>query len=497
MKAILRYIDRRGFDCVLLLVAMAIAALVMGACNRVRAEGPQIMPADELEQLRQILPRVADAEVQAVLEDPTTIFYDDKSLPPAYLLGGGSRGNQSPLRPADIFKNASNDGPGTEEDKGDGKGGNANIDSPWKNVAGGTSHCPNVISVKFQWLPKQRDGRPWPVVYTRRIYPHLFDPGDRTAGISFTNPKGAIYGELLIQILPDGSNVPFELRLRERLINDTDTRVFEPFGTPANMAAAIKRLRPDWSRNAFLIAAVRDLQSNDKQLPADKFEKAFPGPTYARTVRTANGRNAQQLTPGDDVLAVRLPGNVDRLLPLNDDDLVAELCMTTVWQETTDSEWRVGCAMPTATVPADDEIAAAYAGMIQLGMIDRGDVISASFANVKPPRYAGPFLAKNKIDCRNCHKHTGLSARSFDQGRGWYGVVRGFDEIISWHPFTPSYYVGNVRPDVGADPNTNWIPPMREEWIKAGIVARFDSAKHPSNPQDPDGSMYLRLRSDR
>lgn len=488
-------IIRRLADWFELLVCFGVIALAMGACNYLSAQ--QIMPADKLTQLRRILPRVADAKVQAILDDPTTAWYDDESLPPAYLLGGGSRGNQSPLRPADIYKNASNDGPGTEEDKGDGKGGNANVDLPWKPVPGGTTHCPNVVSVKFQWLPKQSNGRPWPVVYTRRIYPHLFDPQDRTAGISFTNPRGTVYGELLIQLLPDGSSVPFELRVRERLINDWETRVFEPFGTPAKMAAAIKRHRPDWSLKPFLIAAVRDLQNDAKALPADKFEKAFPGPTYDQIVRTGNGRTARQLTPRDDVLAVRLPGNVDRLLPLNDDELVAELCMLNAWEETTDSEWRVGCAMPTATVPDDKEIEAAYAGMIKLGMIDRGDVVSASFVNVKPPLYAGPFLAKNKVDCRNCHQHTGMSARSFDQGRGWYGVVRGFDEILSWHPFTPSYYVGNVRPAVGNDPNTNWIPPMREEWIAAGIVARFDPAKHPSNPNDPERSMYLKLRSDR
>ncbi len=450
------------------LFAITLSAFVSCA-GPVAAQTPQIMPADELAELRKLLPRVPDAEIQAILDDPTTLFYDERSMPPAYLIGGGPQGNQSPLRPADPKRNASRDGRGTEQSKGDGAGGNANVDFPWKMVAGGTNLTLNTRAVKFQWLPKQKSGQPFPIVYYRTVYRHLFNPGDRTAGIAWIHPVGTVYGELLLQRLPDGSDVPFELRVRRR--GETWTvQMFEPFGTPASLAAEIKRRRPRWSADPFLIAAVLDLENKHKPLAEDKLEKTFPGATYARQGR---------LTTGDDVLAIKLAGKVDRLLPLNDDRLVQELCCDRAWEETTDSEWRPGAAMPTVNLPGDDEITAAFSGLMSLDLVAKRDVTEeASYVHIKPARYAGPFMGKNEVDCGQCHEHTGLSARSFDQGRGWYGCVRGSDQILSWHPFEPAAYVGQVQPAVTTTGPNNWIPPLRKEFVTAGLVERYEPARH-------------------
>lgn len=76
----------------------------------------------------------------------------------------------------------------------------------------------------------------------------------------------------------------------------------------------------------------------------------------------------------------------------------------------------------------------------------------------------------SKKSCMRCHNDTLRLAAEFEEPRDWYGRVRGCDGIFSWHPFDPSCISHN-----GFGKTVR----MRKEFVAAGIVERYDPAKHP------------------
>jgi hypothetical protein len=85
--------------------------------------------------------------------------------------------------------------------------------------------------------------------------------------------------------------------------------------------------------------------------------------------------------------------------------------------------------------------------------------------------YEGTFLGTTRDSCSNCHRDTLKAARAFDRFRGWYGRVRGSDEILSWHPVSPA--------SVSRNGFTFW-PALRREFVEAGIVERYEPTRHPA-----------------
>ena len=100
---------------------------------------PEIMSQEKYERLRALLPDVADARIQKVLQDGRLILYTDAEMPKAYQdWDGGLQGVHSPEY--NISANASE------------PHGNANIEFPWGTPAG-THRADNVSSFRFLWLP--------------------------------------------------------------------------------------------------------------------------------------------------------------------------------------------------------------------------------------------------------------------------------------------------------------------------------------------------------
>lgn len=172
----------------------------------------KLMSPEREAELRQFFPKVADAEVAALLADPDLILYTDEEMPRAYQ---HSRGVHSPLY------NISATRPREPH-------GNGNKEFPWGD-AGGTHRCEGVRSFRFFRLPKRENGSHWPVVWYQSVK-------SEGPGIVWVFPRGTIFGEVLTLRGPDKKDYTFELRLRRRMQQTWEVDVFRPFTTSQALA---------------------------------------------------------------------------------------------------------------------------------------------------------------------------------------------------------------------------------------------------------------------
>lgn len=405
------------------------------------AEPVQIVPAAKLRAMLATLPECEDSpifdagEFQAILKDPTTLWYTHAEMPPAYQIGGGADGNVGPLRFADVMINVSN--AAGEGDKANGAGGNMNVDAPWKTRPGGTSHVKNLRDFKGMWLPKQKNGRAYPVATYERIFTEQRFRNDRNLGTDWIFPVGTVFIEVLVQRSPtDGRDYVFEIRVRKRVTGNWEMDVLKPFPTPDSLEAAVRNVSPRWYSDAKSRALVAQLRDTSRELPVFSLREVQPGEQFAR--------NGGEYTL-DDIVTFERSARVEYLPPLSErhDALVAHLLTHTKFTSALGEEWNIGNK-------------------------------SEAF-HLVPFNYDGAFVGSDFESCKDCHKHAGLAARKFDRGRGWQGALRGGNEqILSFHPVEPSSYVGTKQGRVGA-------VVFRKAFIDGGIVEKFDVKKHPAD----------------
>jgi hypothetical protein len=363
-----------------------------------------VSPAKE-KSLREYLPKVTDAAIQRVLDDPNLIIYTEEEMPRAYQFwNGANQGVHS------AYYNISANGGEPF--------GNANREFPWGTPAG-THRTKNVRSFRFLLLPRDTEGKVLPVVWYRKQL-----RGDGQAAYAWTFPIGTVLGEVLSMRSPDGKDYTFEMRIRTRERGDWDVNLFRPFPTAIELSERIKALRPTWADNKQLAEAVAHLEQ-PLTMTAHTLVDKHPG---KRSFQQAMG--------------------VDSLPPLGDDALVTELLTTTRFRSALGEAWRkaegnVKTFAPTTT--------AAY--------------------HVIPANFDAGFIEVDRTSCIRCHESVNESVNAFDGGRDWYGRVRGSDGIFSFHPFAPSSVSGNGY-SVGVR--------MRGELEQAGLIARYDPAKHPA-----------------
>lgn len=393
----------------------------------------QIVPPAKLRAMLATLPQIEDSpifdsgELQKILADPTTLWYTHAEMPPAYQIGGGADGNVGPLRFADVMINVSN--AAGEGDKPDGQGGSMNVDAPWKPRPGGTARVVNLRDFKGMWLPKQPSGRPWPVATYQRIFTDQRRRGDRNLGTDWIFPVGTVFIEVLVQRAPDGRDYVFELRIRKRVSGSWEMDILRPFPTAKSLETAIRNVSTQWDRDEQSRTVVALLRDQRRTIPRFTLEERQPGESFA--------------TREDDLITFRRTAQIDYLPPLSarHDALVAHLLTHTPFATALGETWQIGNqSEPFHLVP---------------------------FA------YDGGFVGTDFADCRDCHQHCGLASRLFDRGRGWQGALRGGNEqIISWHPIEPSSFVGTKQGRPGP-------VEFRAEFLAAGVVEKFDPAKHP------------------
>ena len=243
-------------------------------------------------------------------------------------------------------------------------------------------------------------------------------------GYAWTFPVGTIFGEVLCMTGADQVAYAFEMRLRERERGTWSVDVFRPFPTAASLSQQIKQLRPQWKTQPAL-AALCDHLDQDKELPELVLADQQPQRrTFAQTM------------------------GVDTLPPLDDDKLVIELLRQTKFRTSLGTIWRYGTNKTHTTAPTT----------------------LASF-HVVPKNYDAGFVEVDHLSCMRCHRTCNITVKTFDGPRDWYGRIRGADGIFSFHPFDPGCISHN---------GFSQAVFMRSSLVEAGLLDRFDEAKHPN-----------------
>lgn len=293
--------------------------------------------------------------------------------------------------------------------------GNGNIEFPWGAPAG-THRATSVSTFRFVRLPKDQNGKVMPITWYQK---HL--SGDTMPGYAWTYPVGTVFGEVLTMKAPWGPHYTFELRLRIRENGDWNVDVFRPFPTAEGLSTRIKELRPEWRSKPTLAKLVTHLDSPIK-MQRRILSNNHPG----RVIYQAMG--------------------VDYLPAAGDDALVVKLLTTTPFRSALGSTWRKSTN----------------------GLHTCAPTTTARF-HIVPANYDGGFIEADRVSCRRCHETVNHHVREFQDGRDWYGRVRGSDGIFSFHPFEPASisrngYGGSVQ--------------MRHEFVRAGILERFNARRH-------------------
>jgi hypothetical protein len=269
------------------------------------------MSAKSEDRLRKMLPKVADSDLQKILDDPRLILYTDHEMPRAYQMWSGDlQGVHSP------YYNISANGSEPY--------GNGNREFPWGAPAG-THRTKDVEAFRFIWLPRDENDKPLPVVWYRKRL-----KGDSNKGYAWTYPVGTIVGEVLAMTGPDGYAYGFEMRTRTREYGYWDVDVMRPYPTSAALARRIKELRPDWEEQPNLVRELEHLE----------------GPITLKSKTLADKQPARH--PFVQTMGV------DTLPAIEDNKLVGELLAGATFHSAVGEVWResttgVKTYAPTAT----------------------------------------------------------------------------------------------------------------------------------------------------
>ncbi|HEY5313818.1 MAG TPA: hypothetical protein VIK18_14920, partial [Pirellulales bacterium] len=230
--------------------------------------------------LRRCFPKVDNPEWGRILADPELIVYTEDEMPKAYQFFDGAF-------PGVHSTNYNISANGSEPF------GNGNREFPWSGPVG-THRTSNVGAFRFVYLPRDAQGRRWPIVW----YPQ----GDSYA---WTFPVGAVVGEVLTLRGPDQRDYTFEVRLRRREVGFWEVDVLRPFPTAVSLAKRIRQLRPNLNAQPQL------------RLVCNHLETAKPMPVFTLADLQPNKRAFSQTLAVDD------------LPTLGDDRLVCELLTKT------------------------------------------------------------------------------------------------------------------------------------------------------------------------
>lgn len=281
-----------------------------------------------------------------------------------------------------------------------------NAGADWPwNLPGGTHAATGAVSQKGLLLPA---GKPV-IVWRDRLPGH---PGmGPEPGLRWRFPVGATLIEVLRHPVA-GQLTTFEIRLRRREDTYWNTEVFRPFPRCEDLAAA--------------------LQATD--------------PTAAAWLRSQPALQVVDFTDRLHVTRTAYRGSSGvAWLPVLQPETAAHLLTSTPFRTATGSAWltqgAVKCYAPTTE--------------------HRDQLV--------PPRYLGTIAGSDTRSCVQCHDGAQQHARHFDRPRGWYGHVPGSDQILSWHPVSPSAVSRN---------GAQIAPRLRQSWMDAGVIAWFDARAH-------------------
>ncbi|MCO6455904.1 MAG: hypothetical protein J5I93_11455 [Pirellulaceae bacterium] len=387
------------------LASMLLVGMLSSAEARAQSEPFRLMSEARDAEYRTYLPEVDDSHVAEMLADPRLILYTEREMPQAYQdWSSGLPGIHSPTY--NISANRSE------------PFGNGNREFPWSDPAG-THRSDGVRSFRFLHLPVDDQDRQLPVVWFRKSLRYASQQG-----YAWRFPVGTVFGEVLQLRSPSGQWLTFEMRIRQRELDDWAVNVFRPYPTAERLVAAIKELRPNWSEQPSLAALVSHLES-PAELPVKILKDNHPKVSFKQKM------------------------GVDTLPPVGDDQLVGDLLTKTTFQSALSVAWRGD----------------------KRGVWTNAPTTSASF-HIVPAKYDAGFIDVERNSCLRCHETVNHNVQEFQPARDWYGRIRGSDGIFSFHPFaTSSISYNGISQGVS----------LRRELIDAGLLEKFDPQQHPTS----------------
>lgn len=398
-----------------------LAALVLTS-TLLAAEPFQLCSPEKLAALKASLPATEKDLWQDVFHNEHTLFYTEAEIPPAYqhadagLIVNGFRVGMGEERRASTFHSPRYNisGEPNERAKGPGRGGNANIEFPWRTPGGVDRGEDRVKTFKLMLLP-EKDGRRLPVVW----YPKSWNDSrfGTHHGYGWIFPVGTIFGEILALQDSQGAVHTFEVRLRIREQTYWDVAILRPFPQAEQLEVTL---------------AARGVSEN--------------------TTAKIGGKGGMKLRKLHDALhpfsGFDAQAGLDPLPPLGE-KLAAELLDSTPFKVATGAVWK------------------------EHGGVKASAPTSLEDFSIVPRDYNGTFLGTDNETCAKCHESTQKHVDVFDNRRDWYGRVRGSsDGIFTFHPIEPSSISYNGAP---------LAVRIRQAFVDAGIVERFDSEKHPKD----------------
>lgn len=408
-------------------VVMFLWLLAFGLIVPAAAEAQiQIMPEAKLETLRRALPATEGDAWQEFFFDPATLFYTEAEMPKAYQhadaglivnMGFGPFGGTSRQT---TFHWALNNisGDARESSKGEGFGGNGNVEFPWRTPGGNDPAEQDTNSFKMMLLPPRGDGTRWPVVFYQTTL-HGSRMGAHS-GYAWIFPVGTLFGEALVLRDSQGVLHTYEVRIRKREPEFWDIDVLRPFPEAKDLAARLQEIDP-----ARYSAEIDHLTTAVHLQPEALFDEFHP------------------TSLGFQAVAARDP------LPILGEDLAKYLLDSTPFKQSIGAAWREAPNGVRAFAPTTDE---------PFSIVPRG--------------YLGTWLGTDTETCAKCHESTLKHVDEFDRQRDWYGYVRGSaDGIFSFHPIA----IQSISPN-GVPRRVQ----LRPEFVQAGIVEIFDRARHPA-----------------
>lgn len=338
----------------------------------------QFMQPSVLTPFLQNLPQVEDPEVQALLYDKATMWYDNNSMIFAYQdsqetvvgIRANAVGHEVGMRNRnnrDIFRLTHYFQPG-------------GFKFPFFTSAGIDDSPKDDVRVLTFWRPgRDENGMALPVKY--------WTDGGKRRRWRWVFPNGTFFGEVFFSKAPDGRWVCFEVRTRQRYSDGWAVNLFRPFTTAAQFSSAIKSARANWESDTELKALVTHLDNpatlESKTIKSEAYAKIFDG----------------------------LSGGMDYLPAVSDASLLIELMRSTPFKSQEGVAWKRS---------GDLE---AYAPSTK-----------ASF-HIIPKDYTAGLIAVNEVSCARCHEDTGRRLGELDGPVVLYGEMWGEDRIFTWHLF--------------------------------------------------------------
>lgn len=189
-----------------------ILSFLMVLCTSL-AQAATLVSDEEHQRLLSGIPEIEAADLEEKIQDPRLIFYDENVIPKMFQFSSGAHS---------AYHNIAAQPDPT---------GNAALDFPWR-FPSGTDYDQSVRTFKALWLPAGEK-----IVWWQGRA--KFDK-DRPEFYQWAFPTGTVFFEFLY-INIDGEDYPWEIRVRERMAEHWEPRIFRPFIDKESLEKALGR----------------------------------------------------------------------------------------------------------------------------------------------------------------------------------------------------------------------------------------------------------------